>query len=102
MSATMESTPELLPARGPFEQDWRKVVNYGLLTALALVFVSLANMPVSLDSRMIIEPLLSMGYLSLLWVPAAMGFVVSSEKVLEGIASHARGARELVAGARGV
>ena len=59
---------------------------------------NMANMPVSLDARMIIEPVLSMGYLSLLWVPVVMGFVVSSEKVLEGIAYHAKGAREVVAG----
>ena len=97
MSAPM-ATNETLPARAAFDQEWRKVVNHGLLLALVLVFVSLANMPVSLDSRMIIEPMLSMGYLSLLWIPVVMGFIVSSEKVLEGIAYHAKGAREVLAG----
>ena len=97
MSALM-ATNETLPARAALDQEWRKVVNHGLLLALVLVFVSLANMPVSLDSRMIIEPMLSMGYLSLLWIPVVMGFIVSSEKVLEGIAYHAKGAREVLAG----
>jgi len=97
MSAPM-ATNETLPARAALDQEWRKVVNHGLLLALVLVFVSLANMPVSLDSRMIIEPMLSMGYLSLLWIPVVMGFIVSSEKVLEGIAYHAKGAREVLAG----
>ncbi len=98
MSATMEPTSDLLGARGPLDQDWRKVINYGLLTALVLMFISLANMPVGLDSRKIIEPLLSMGYISLLWVPAALGYAVTSEKVLEGMVAHKKGARELVAG----
>lgn len=98
MSETMNPSAELLAARGPLEQDWRKVVNYGLLLALGLVFISLANMPAGMDSRILIEPYLSMGYLSLLWLPLVMGYVVTAEKILEGMAAHARGARELVAG----
>ncbi|MDG1367477.1 MAG: branched-chain amino acid ABC transporter permease [Acidimicrobiales bacterium] len=96
--STTEETTEILPSRDALDQDWRKVGNHGLLLGLALIFVSLANMPVSLDTRTIIEPLLSMGYLSLIWIPVVMGFVVSSEKVLEGIAYHDKGAREVAAG----
>jgi branched-chain amino acid transport system permease protein len=86
------------PARSALDQDWRKVVRFGLLLALALVFISLAGMPVGLDTRVVIEPILSMGYLSLLWLPFLLGYAVSGEKVLEGVQSHAKGPRELVAG----
>ncbi len=98
MSATMDPTTALEDARDPFDQDWRKVVNYGLLTAMGMIFISLANMPIGLDSRKIIEPLLSMGYVSLLWLPVTMGYVVTSEKLLEGMTAHKKGPRELVAG----
>jgi len=90
---------ELAPPRAALDQDWRKVVNYGLLLGLAMVFVSLTGMPADLDSRKVIEPLLSMGYLSLLWLPFALGFAVSHELQLEGVVQHRRGPRELVAGA---
>ncbi len=100
MTAHLESgTHEVIPARGGLDQNWRKLLRYGGLLALVLVFVSLIGMPVKLDSRIVVEPYISMGYLSLLWLPALLGYTVSAEKVLEGMASHARGAHELVAGA---
>ncbi len=94
-----EETAEELPARRPLDQDWRKLLNYGLLLALALVFVALTNMPVKLDRRMLIEPIFSMGYLSLLWLPAAFGSLACREPVLAGVARHAKGSREVLAGA---
>lgn len=90
---------ELAPPRAALDQDWRRVLNYGLLAGLALVFISLTGMPADLDSRKVIEPLLSMGYLSLLAVPFALGFAVTHEIQLEGVVQHKRGPRELVAGA---
>lgn len=95
----MSDSTQLAPPRAAFDQDWRKVVNYGLVLGLALVFISLTGMPADLDSRKVIEPLLSMGYLSLLWVPFALGFAVTHEIQLEGVVQHKRGPRELVAGA---
>jgi branched-chain amino acid transport system permease protein len=88
----------LAPARGAFDQDWRKLVNWGLICALALIFVSLTDMPDKLDKRVIVEPLLSMGYLSLIWIPVALGNFVTREVVLEGMTQHKKGLRELVAG----
>lgn len=93
-----EPSDEELPARRMLDQDWRKVLNYGLLLALVLVFVALTNMPVNLDRRMLIEPIFSMGYLSLLWLPAVFGLVVCREPVLAGMPSCAKGSREVLAG----
>ena len=94
-----QETAEELPARGLLDQDWRRVINYGLLLAMALVFVALTNMPVKLDRRMLIEPVFSMGYLSLFWLPAVLGLLVSREPVLAGMPSHDKGPREVLAGA---
>ncbi|MEL0139067.1 MAG: hypothetical protein VW800_01730, partial [Acidimicrobiaceae bacterium] len=100
MSETMNTDEAvvLAPARGAFDQDWRKLVNWGLICALALIFVSLTDMPDKLDKRVIVEPLLSMGYLSLIWIPIALGNLVTREVVLEGMTQHKKGLRELVAG----
>ncbi|MFV2040170.1 MAG: hypothetical protein ACC660_07995, partial [Acidimicrobiales bacterium] len=88
----------LAPARSPLDQSWRKLLNYGLILVLAQVFIALSNMPVELDRRVIIEPVLSLGYLSLLWLPIMVGYSVSNETVLEGMTAHVKGAREILAG----
>lgn len=92
-------TPEDLPARRLLDQDWRRLVKIGLLLALVSVFVALTNMPVNLDRRVLIEPIFSMGYLSLFWLPAAFGLLVCREPVLAGMAAHTKGRREVLAGA---
>ncbi len=88
----------LLPARPALKQDWRKLANYGLLIAFILIFVSLTNMPVKLDRRTIIEPIFSLGYLSLMWIPLALGYWVGREPVLAGMPSYAKGSHEVLAG----
>lgn len=101
MSSAFKSneTANVLPARPLFDQNWRKLVSFGLVAAMVLVFVALTNMPVKLDRRMLIEPLFSMGYLSLFWLPALLGFLVCREPVLTGMPSYAKGGREVFAGA---
>ncbi len=94
----MTDTTAPAPTRSALDQDWRKIVRLGLLVALAEVFIALANMPVALDDFMIIEPILSLGYVSLLWLPLIIGFAAGHEVVLEGMTSHTKGAREVVAG----
>ncbi|SUZ63862.1 uncharacterized protein METZ01_LOCUS16716 [marine metagenome] len=56
-------------------------------------------MPVGLDRRNIIQPLLSMGYLSLLWVPFVLASLAGSQVVLEGMTERVRSSKDLVAGA---
>ncbi|MEZ5279477.1 MAG: branched-chain amino acid ABC transporter permease [Acidimicrobiales bacterium] len=85
--------------RGAFDVDWAEIVRLGAITALGLVFIALAGMPVGLDSRLLVDPVLSLGYLSLLWVPVIMGWLVAREVVLEGMAASSKGARDIVAGA---
>ncbi|MGB1734424.1 MAG: branched-chain amino acid ABC transporter permease [Acidimicrobiales bacterium] len=79
--------------------NWRRQIRFGLIGALSTAFISLAGMPVGLDGRSIIQPVLSMGYLSLLWVPFVFASIAGSEVVLEGMAERQRSARDLWAGA---
>jgi len=87
------------PARSMLDQDWRKLINWGLIVALSQVFIALSNMPVKLDDRILLEPVLSLGYLSILWLPAVVGYSVGKEKMLEGVVARAKGIADIFAGA---
>lgn len=84
--------------RGAFDLDWPQVARTGAILAIGLVFLALAGMPTGLDSRLLIDPYLSLGYLSVLWLPFIIGWSVANEKVLEGMAATRKGARDVVAG----
>ena len=77
---------------------WRKQIRFALIGALSSVFIALAGMPVGLDGRSIIQPVLSMGFLSLLWVPFVMATLAGSEVVLEGMTARTRDSKDLLAG----
>ena len=77
---------------------WRKQIRFALIGALSSAFIALAGMPVGLDGRSIIEPVLSMGFLSLLWVPFVMATLAGSEVVLEGMTARIRDSKDLLAG----
>ena len=98
MSATMTSPSAATYRPRVSDQDWRRIATWGGLCALFLILVSLIGMPVGLDRRILIHPVLSLGYLSLLWIPLVLGYVVSKHVVLEGMAAPEPGARDLVTG----
>ena len=77
---------------------WRKQIRFALIGALCSAFIALAGMPVGLDGRSIIQPVLSMGFLSLLWVPFVMATLAGSEVVLEGMTARIRDSKDLLAG----
>ena len=102
MTTTDDANTGVTPApieKGAFDFDHRAAAKSGGLMAIGLAFVSLSGMPVGLDDRLLIKPILSLGYLSLLWIPLVMGWVSGNETVLEGMAATKRGARDLVRGA---
>ena len=70
---------------------WRKQTRFALIGALSSAFVALAGMPVGLDRRSIVYTVLSMGYLSLLWIPFVLASLAGSETVLEGMTARSRG-----------
>ncbi len=90
--------PTILPGKAPLDQDWADVAKWGAIGASTMIFVVLSGMLTGLDSRLVIERVFSLGYLAVVWVPLTLGFLVAREEVLEGMASHAKGANEVVSG----
>ncbi len=81
------------------ELDFRKLLRAGLVAGVVMVFISAIGMVEDFDSRKIIHPFLSLGFLALFsYVPRA-GYQVGSEEVLEGMEAHAVSSRQVVAGA---
>ncbi len=101
MTLAVETTETKAPdevVRGAFDLDWRDLIRTGAILAVGLVFLALAGMPEGLDSRVLIDPFLSLGYVSLFWLPLIVGWSVANEKVLEGMAATRKSARDVVAG----
>ena len=89
----------LAPRRRLLDQDWPKMMRASAILAIGQVFIALSGMPVTFDRRLLIDPILSLGYLSLIWLPLVVSFWVGREQVLEGVTTHARGGRDVLAGA---
>ena len=79
--------------------DMGKIWRAGGVLALGLVFVALAGLPVGLDPRQVISGILSLGYLSLLWLPVMVGWTVSKQIVLEGMTATKQGVGDVITGA---
>ena len=78
-AAGASAEPPLAASRPALAQDWRRLVRMGAVGAVAQVFIALSNMPVRLDERVIVKPVLSLGYLTLLIVPFAAGHRVGHQ-----------------------
>ncbi len=87
------------PPKDLFDQDWRRIVRLGAITGLSLIFVALIGMLVQLDTRLIIRRYLSLGYLTIIWIPVVAGYLVSKEVVLEGVTPNRKGPSDVLAGA---
>ncbi len=97
---TATSVPATASSSEPqWSPDPRRLVSYGAICALTMVFICLIGMPVKLDPRPLIDPILSRGYASLVWVPVVFGYSVTSFVVLEGMAARRRGPSDVLEGA---
>ncbi len=94
-----EAVEERPAARPATDFDRGRVVRYGLIGGLAMVFVAAIGMLEVFDSRHLIEGLLSLGYLAMAWLPVAFGYLAAKEPVLEGVTAPVKGARDVIAGA---
>ena len=97
--ATQGASADVASRRRLLAQDWQKLLRSGAILALGQVFIALSGMPVNFDRRLLIDPILSLGYLSLAWLPLVVSYWVGREQVLEGMAGYARGGRDVLAGA---
>ena len=91
-------TATLAPSGPSVALDWRRVLLWGGICALSLVSVSLIGLPVGMNKRILIEPVLSLGYLFLLWIPLVFGYVATTVVVLEGVEARKSGVADLLAG----
>ncbi|MCY3635204.1 MAG: branched-chain amino acid ABC transporter permease [bacterium] len=104
MTATLPPTtgpaPEapLAPAQPALAHDWRRIARMGSIAAFGQVFIALSNMPVRLDERLIVKPVLSLGYLVLLILPFAVGYRQGHQIKREGVPMYAPGLNEVVGG----
>ena len=96
---TVPAAPAELPARPLLAQSWAQLTRMGAITAGTQAFIALSGMPIGLDRRMIVSPVLSLGYLSLLWLPVVVGHRLGHQKELEGVPRHAAGWHEIFGGA---
>ena len=79
--------------------DRRKVIVGGLLAGSVASFLSAIGMVETFDERMIIDPILSLGYAALVWIPVLFGYRVSQRVALEGMEAPRVGAGNVLAGA---
>ena len=93
------AAPDLAPARPALAQDWRRLVRMGAIAGFGQIFIALSNMPVRLDERVIVKPVLSLGYLALLILPFAAGHRVGHQIRREGVPTFAAGTHEALGGA---
>ena len=91
-------TATLAPSGPSVALDWRRALLWGGICALSLVSVSLIGLPVGMNKRILIEPVLSLGYLFLLWIPLVFGHVATTVVVLEGVEARKSGIADLLAG----
>ena len=91
-------TATLAPSGPSVALDWRRALLWGGICALSLVSVSLIGLPVGMNKRILIEPVLSLGYLFLLWIPLVFGYVATTVVVLEGVEARKSGIADLLAG----
>lgn len=94
-----DATPAIDLRRRLLDQDWKKLLRSGGILALGQVFIALSGMPVTFDRRLLVDPILSLGYLSLIWLPLVVSHWVGREQVLEGMTAYAKGGRDVLAGA---
>ncbi|HEX7100779.1 MAG TPA: leucine/isoleucine/valine transporter permease subunit [Acidimicrobiia bacterium] len=76
--------------------DVRRLLRYGGLAGLAMVFVAATGMLETFNNRLLIRPILSMGYLILLSAPFVMGYLVGKRTEIEGVETAPRTSADVV------
>ena len=84
----------------PAAAGLRQALRWGLTGGVVMVFAAAVGMVQVFDeSRIVIHPVLSMGYLSLFWFVPLAGYLATKVKVLEGMTAPPTGLRNVMLGA---
>ena len=79
--------------------DLTKSARLGAIAGVTGIFVASIGMVEVFDTRSVIDPILSLGYLSLAWIPILFGYRVTVQPVLEGMEAPRKGPHNLIGGA---
>jgi len=79
--------------------DLTKTVRLGAIAGVTAIFIASIGMVEVFDTRSVIDPILSLGYLSLAWIPILFGYRVTVQPVLEGMEAPRKGPHNLIGGA---
>ena len=82
---TAATAPTVLPTRTLTKESGRKVIRVASIAGLTMIYVSFIGMVVVFNERMIIDPVLTMGYLVLFSIPVFAGQRFTKRKALEGL-----------------
>lgn len=85
-------------AIAPSTFDLRRVLRVGGLAGLVMVFVSANGMLQAFNGRLIISPILSLGYALLFAIPVVGGWMFTRRKQIEGIETAPRTGADVAAG----
>ena len=80
-------------------KTWIRIVRVGAVAALGQVFVALSGMPVRLDVREIVVPVLSLGYVVVLVAPLVVGLLLARRPEHEAFLEKPPSRRDLLVGA---
>ncbi len=80
-------------------KTWTRIIRVGAVAALGQVFVALSGMPVRLDVREIVVPVLSLGYVVVLVAPLVVGLLLARRPEHEAFLEKPPSGRDLLVGA---
>ena len=79
--------------------DLRRILRWGWIAGGVPAFTAAVGMLEAFGDRLLVYPVLSLGYLLLLWMLPVAGYQVSNTPVLEGVEAPPKGFRNAAAGA---
>ncbi|HEX6946469.1 MAG TPA: DUF3185 family protein [Acidimicrobiia bacterium] len=79
--------------------DWRKAVRQGLIGGITISFIVAVGMFQVFDSRKVIDPFLSAGYVLILWVPIVFGYRATRQVLPDGVERRPATGKDVIAGA---
>ena len=82
---TSVTAPTVLQTNTFAKESLREVIGVALIAGLTMIYVSAIGMVVVFDKRLIIEPILTMGYLVLFSIPVFAGHRFTRREALEGL-----------------
>lgn len=79
--------------------DMRRTLRWGLIVGGVMTFTAAVGMLEAFEGRLLVYPVLSLGYLLLLWFVPVAGYQATNVAVLDGMEAPPKGPHNVIAGA---